>query len=74
MGIHSKSVRAHLINCIIFLVKHIIFISRKQGDLPSIGKIMKMVKNYRDEEHKIAINKGKLGAHLIKWEQINSIL
>ena len=74
MGIQSKTVRANLINCVIFLVKHIIFNSKKQGDLPSIGKIMKMVKNYRDEEHKIAINKGKLGAHLIKWEQINSIL
>ena len=33
-----------------------------------------MLKNYRDEEYKIAFKKGKLGMHLQKWEQIDAFL
>ena len=74
MGISGNTARIFVINCIIFLVKYIIFISRKEGTLPSVQKTVHMLKNYRDEEYKIAFKKGKLGMHLQKWEQIDAFL
>ena len=74
MGMSGNTTRASLINCIIFLVKYIIFGSRKQGTLPTVQKLTRMVKEYRDTEYQIAFKKGKLGVHLRKWEQINVLL
>lgn len=74
MGISGNTARIFVINCIIFLVKYIIFISRKEGTLPSVQKTVHMLKNYRDEEYKMAFKKGKLGMHLQKWEQIDAFL
>ena len=74
MGKSGNTARIFVINCIIFLVKYIIFISRKEGTLPSVQKVVHMLKNYRDEEYKIAFKKGKLGMHLQKWEQIDAFL
>ena len=36
MGISGNTARIFVINCIIFLVKYITFISRKEGTLPSV--------------------------------------
>ena len=74
IGLSGKCVRIHAINCIIFLLKHIIFTSRKNGELPSVHKTTDMIKRYRNEEYNIANKIGKLGVHFRKWEQIDAFL
>ena len=74
MGLPGKSVRIKFVNTLIVMLKYIIFKSRKGSTLPSLGKIQKDILNYREEEKKLAIKKGKLGLHLQKWEYVDRLV
>ena len=71
VGLPGRSYEIKCVNTIIFLIKYIIFIFRTQGKLPSIQIILKKILEYEKEERKLAVQKGKLGIHLQKWEQVN---
>ena len=55
-------------NSIIFMIKHILYLSRTVGAVPSVVKVQNSLMEYRDEENKIASKGGKIGIHLLKWE------
>ena len=74
MGISGNTARIFVINCIIFVVKYIIFISRNQGTLPSVQKSSTYAERLQRRKNKIAFKKEKLGMHLQKWEQIHAFL
>ena len=73
VGLTGKSIRIKFVNTLIVMLKYIIFKSRKGPTLPSLRKIQKDILNYREEEKKLAIKKGKLGLHMQKWEYIERL-
>ena len=70
VGLSGNTNRIKSCNTIIFMVKYILFISRKKGVLPTIDDIYKLILEYKDQEKKTAIKMGKLGRHLQKWETV----
>ena len=68
VGLAGRSYRVMYCNAIIFLLKYNIYSFRTKGILPSVRKVYKIILDYEEEEKKIAVNKGKLGVHLQKWE------
>ena len=70
VGLLGNSNRIKCCNTIIFMVKYILFVLRKEGVLPNIDKIQKLLLDYKDQEKGIATKIGKLGLHLQKWETV----
>ena len=68
VGIPGYSQRIKCCNTIIFMVKHIIYLSRSGEAVPSVVEVNKKLLEYREEENQIAIKNGKIGLHLLKWE------
>ena len=73
VGLSGNSNRIKMCNTIIFMVKYILFVFRKDGILPTVDKIQKLLLDYKDQEKKIAVKMGKLGLHLQKWETVHNI-
>ena len=71
VGLSGTSIRIKFINSLIIMLKHIIYKSRNKGTLPPVNIIHKKMLEYIDEEKKLATRRGKLGAHLLKWEYFN---
>ena len=71
MGIKGDSHRIQLCNSIIFIIKYIIYFSRSKGVLPSINKILMRITDYREREKELAIKTGKIGLHMIKWQELS---
>ena len=74
VGLPGKSLRIKFVNTLIVMVKYIIFKCRTGSTLPSSRKIQRDILNYREEEKKLAIKRGKLGLHLQKWEYIDRVI
>ena len=70
MGIQGNTPRAKICNSIIIYIKYIIYSSRSKGLLPSTQEISVKISDYKKREKDLAINAGKLGLHLQKWEQL----
>ena len=71
VGIQGNSLRIKCCNSIIFMLKHILYLSRSEGKVPSIDQVHKKLLEYREEEYKIASKCEKIGLHLLKWESVN---
>ena len=71
MGIKGNSHRIKMCNSIIFIIKYIIYSYRSKGVLPSINTILRMIIDYKDREKELASNTGRIGLHLMKWEELN---
>ena len=71
MGIQGKSHRIKMYNSIIFLLKYIIYASRSKGKLPSTNDILMRIIDFKDREKELAIKRGKVGLHLLKWGELN---
>ena len=70
MGIQGNSPRTKMCNTIIIVIKHIIYLSRSKGTLPSTQNVLTMISNYEMREKDLANKKGKIGLHLQKWDQL----
>ena len=68
VGFSGNSIRIKFINSLIIMLKYMIYKSRLKGTLPSPNVLKKTLFKYMDEERKLASKRGKLGAHLLKWE------
>ena len=71
IGIQGNSHRIKMCNSIIFIIKYIVYSSRTKGVLPSINDILKIIIDYRDREKELATKTGKIGLHLMKWQELN---
>ena len=71
LGLSGNSARIKFVNSLIIILKYIVFKSRKGGVIPSVRKIQKTILECVEEEKKLAIKRGKLGMHLLKWEYLN---
>ena len=71
MGIQGNSHRIKMCNSIIFIIKYIIYSNRSKGVLPSINAILMKLTDYKDRERELAIKTGRIGLHLMKWEELN---
>ena len=71
VGLLGNSIRIKCVNTLIIIVKYLLFKSRSEGVIPSLAKIKKAILECRKEEKKLAVKRGKLGVHLLKWEEIN---
>jgi len=71
VGLSGNSVRIQFVNSLLIMIKYIIYKSRNTETLPSFNKIQKTLFEYMDEEKKLATKRGRLGAHLLKWEYFN---
>ena len=69
-GISGNSIRIKFVNTIIIFLKYIVYHARKKCAVPTMVKIEKLVLEYIEEEKKLAIKRGKLGMHLLKWEHV----
>ena len=67
VGLSGNSIRIKFINSLIIMLKYIIFKSRSKGEV-SFNLIRTKLIEYIDEEKQLASKRGKLGAHLLKWE------
>ena len=54
-------------NCIVLLTKHFIYSNRCTGSEISVHKLKIAIERFKETEYYIAINKNKLGQHLLKW-------
>ena len=70
VGIQGNSLRIKYCNSIILMVKHILYLSRSGGAVPSVIQVYKKILEYREEEYQIAIKCEKIGLHLSKWESV----
>ena len=66
--IAGNSIRIKFVNTIIIYLKYIVFQARKKCAVPTMVQIDKLVFEYMEEEKKLAIKRGELGMHLLKWE------
>ena len=73
VGIPGYSQRIKCCNSIIFMVKHIIYLSRSGEAVPSVVEVHKKLLEYREEENQIAIKYGKTGLHLLKFVKCSSL-
>ena len=68
VGLAGSSNRIKFVNSLIIFLKYIIFKSRSEGKLAPFHIIQNKLREYMEEEKKIAIKRRKLGIHLQKWE------
>ena len=68
VGLAGSSNRIKFVNSLIIFLKYIIFKSRSEGKLAPFHVIQNKLREYMEEEKKIAIKRRKLGIHLQKWE------
>ena len=70
IGIPGNSLKIKGCNTIIFMTKFILYSARVEGNVPSLHTIQEKLKECREEENRIAVKRGKIGIHLLKWESL----
>ena len=60
-----------MINALSLIVKHYIYVTRCAQKIPTVENCERYVKDMINLERNVAISKGKLEAHNIKWRDLN---
>ena len=74
VGITGNSYRIKCCNCFILIMKYTIYTSRSNMVIPSLEDINKISREFREGEKEIAVKRGILDKHVLKWEKVRIML
>ena len=70
VGISGNSSKIKGCNTVILMIKYMLYLMRAEGKVPKFNDVMKYFRECKEEENKIAVKRGIIGMHLLKWEYI----